>query len=118
MLLVGLSIIIQYQRIFVPTPHLDAILYYGCHIVIWASILFYSLAAIVSIFLCKPIEKAWDPLVAGRYLDDTAVDIATSVFRTFFEFLILLLSLPTIWRLKMRLPKKLAISALIGTGLL
>lgn len=83
----------------------------------------YSISGVfVIIFSCIPVAGSWDLILAAEpttrcvnrpvgYLTQAAFNIASDIF-------ILILPLPTIWKLQMRLQQKLYIIAIFTCGFL
>ena len=117
-LLAALSILLQYLRVFVPSRYSNRLLYYGTHTLIWVQILFCIIGTFVGVFICNPVQKAWNPFIAGRCLNSKQLVVTVSCLKLFFEVQILILPLRTIWNLHMAPRRKWAISAIFAGGLL
>ncbi|KAH8685446.1 hypothetical protein BGZ60DRAFT_542485 [Tricladium varicosporioides] len=111
------SILIQYIRIFSSVE--KYIFYWTCHALIWINFVFYSVGFFLEIFACKPMAKAWDPLIeTGSCLDVHKVNIAAAAMNVVSDFVILLLPQPIIWRLNMGFKQRLGISSIFAVALL
>ena len=108
----------QYIRIFVPQKR-SGLSFWASHALIWTNLVFFSAAARMVIFGCKPMAMAWDPLITdGRCLNRMRLIIASGVMNSITDLLIILAPQKAIWTLRMSLHKKLAISAIFLFGVL
>ena len=115
---VKLSILLQYLQIFVPLKSRNA-LYWTSHALIWTNLVFYLISVNLVLFGCKPIAKAWNPLITnGHCIDTLATDTAAGAINSLSDIVILVLPQVSIWRLQMALRRKIQISALFLIGLL
>ncbi|KAM0803469.1 hypothetical protein BDR22DRAFT_970763 [Usnea florida] len=114
---VKLSILLQYLQIFVPLKSRNA-LYWTSHALIWTNFVFYLISVCLVLFGCKPIAKAWNPLITnGHCIDTLATDTAAGAINSLSDIVILVLPQVSIWRLQMALRRKIQISALFFIGL-
>lgn len=95
-------------------------MFIAVHIVIAAILIFYLIMTAFNIFLCRPREKFWDPLLTttGSCYNFDASMQATGLFNIISDFAILLLPIWPIWKLQVPLKKKLKILAVFATGVL
>ena len=114
--LTNLSILLQYLRVFVPN-HAGR-LYYTVQSIIWLNLLFYIADTLVEIFTCIPRKKIWEPATPGRCVNISILVITTGAINVISDFSILVLPLSSIWGLQMPRKRKIALSAVFGTGLL
>ena len=82
---------------------------------IWA---FYIALFFRSIFLCDPLEKAFNPALHGHCLKKDVTPYISGVFNTLRDLYILLLPLPVIWSLNMKAARKLRLVAIFSVGIL
>ena len=92
------AILLQYIRIFVPNHK---------------STMFY-----VSIFQCVPREKLWTPTLPGFCINYPVTLMVVGIFNVCSDFVILLLPMAWIWRLKMSTQRKLGVSSIFAFGAL
>ena len=119
MFFIKLSILLQYLRIFRPTRQGNLFLYLGVHACIWIIFLFYFLDIMFEVVMCVPREKIWNPLMTtGHCFDDSAAYRATGIFNVLSDFAILILPIPSVWRLKIPLRKKIGLVSVFSAGLL
>ena len=115
---VKLSILLQYLSIFVPIRKINLV-FVGCHLLLGATFVFYTIVIWIEIFLCNPREKWWNPLITGGHcFSESTVNISAAAFNTLSDFLLILLPQGIIWKLKMRWQRKVGVSAIFLTGLL
>lgn len=67
-------------------------------------------------FQCRPISKAWDPLVSGTCLDHTKIFMGKAVPSFSTDFLILLLPMVEVYQLHLKTPQRLALGAIFLLG--
>lgn len=81
--------------------------------------MFYLVDTIFEIVLCIPREKIWNPLMTGGHcFNSNAAFQATGIFNVLSDFAILILPIPSVWRLKVPMRKKIGIMAIFSAGLL
>ena len=118
---IKLSILLQYLQIFVPLKSRNA-LYWTLHALIWTNLVFYLITFCLVLFSCKPIAKAWNPLITNGHCIDTLWAIisltAAGAINSLSDIVILVLPQVSIWRLQMALRRKIQISAVFFIGLL
>ena len=111
--LAKISFAILYLRLF-PTPKM-ILLNYGIIALVSCQLVYETC---MPIFRCAPISRAWTPDIDGDCLDipnmwyvSTALDI--------FEALVLFIQpVPTVWKLKLPLAKRLGIIFMLSLGLM
>ena len=94
-------------------------LYVIIHVVMWSIFLFYLISTIFAIVECTPRERIWNLLITeGHCFNANAGIIATGIFNSVSDLVIL--SIPTIpiWNLQMPLKKKLLVTAIFAAGIL
>jgi hypothetical protein len=107
---IKLSILLQYIQLFMPGREPKA-LYWTTIFLVGINFIFYFASTFIEIFACKPIAKAWDPLITeGHCIDILAVNVAASFINTLSDISILALPQFIIWRLNMSYQNKLAVS--------
>ncbi|KAL8784287.1 MAG: hypothetical protein Q9213_004045 [Squamulea squamosa] len=79
---------------------------------------FYTVFLFVSIFLCRPHEKAWLPTMSGRCHDIFTLYIASAVFNVVSDLAMYFIPLWKVWHLQIPQGRKLGISAIFATGTL
>ncbi|KAL8648494.1 MAG: hypothetical protein Q9226_005971 [Calogaya cf. arnoldii] len=85
------------------------------------AVLFLTLAYMISfllvqVFQCRPVEKWWKPLIAGKCTDITPVYIAVPVVNMCIDIFILLLPIPMLIQLQVNMRTKLALSAIFAVS--
>jgi hypothetical protein len=117
--LIKISILLQYLRIFVPSRKGNMVLFVAIQFLIWTILLFYSIGTAFDIFMCSPREKIWNPLMTtGHCFDTTILYQSSGFFNIITDFLLLILPMIPIWKLRMPLKKKIMMIAIFATGLL
>lgn len=111
-----LSIFLLYLRIFAPSTRSKTHIF--IQVLIWVNLLFYTANTIVKIFECTPRSKIWDRGTPGICVNINSLIMTAAVFNVLSDFIILLLPIACVWRLQMKLTKKLATSAVFAAGAL
>ncbi|MCJ1315362.1 hypothetical protein MMC15_000679 [Xylographa vitiligo] len=114
-LIVKLSILLQYLTIFV--PHGRNRFFWITQFLIWSNAIYYFIAMFLSIFECTPREKLWNPSVPGYCFSSRKLGLASGSINVISDFSILILPVPIIWRLQMSKKRKVGITAVFGIGL-
>ncbi|KAL8777851.1 MAG: hypothetical protein Q9194_002327 [Teloschistes cf. exilis] len=113
--LVKISILLQYITVFV--AHRGNLFHYGCHILIWVNVVFYSVMTLVYIFQCKPRQKLWIPSTPGHCHSEHTRGVYSGSINVISDFAILILPLPIIIRLQRPSVKKIRPLVVFGFGL-
>ena len=111
-----MSILLQIKHIFAPANRNAA--HYICHLIIWINLLFYTAVMFVSLFVCTPRQKFWNPTTPGHCLNIKTVNIVASVINAASDLSLMLLPIVCVFQLQMTLRKKLGISAVFAAGAL
>lgn len=94
----------------------------GLFIAIYAAIgilfSFYLIITAFNIFICRPREKFWNLFVDGSCYDINATMKATALFNVISDIFILVLPIPSIWRLQVVARKKIGICIVLASGVL
>jgi hypothetical protein len=85
---------------------------------LWTNVAFYTAVLIAANISCKPYAKLWDKTVPGTCNNNNAFDVATASYNFVSDFLILLLPQRIIWRLHLKLKKKIGIAVIFAIGLM
>ena len=93
-------------------------MFLGAYLIIWVMLVYYFTDAVLSICICTPREKIWNPLMEGHCLDQNTAWKFHAVFNVVSDFLILLLPLPSVWKLQLPCKKKILITSIFATGIL
>ena len=115
---VKLSILLQYLRIFAPTKKGNLFIFWGARLCIWTTLVFYFVQSVFDICMCTPRAKIWNPFMKGHCFSTYATFQASGIFNAVSDFAILILPMPSVWRLQLPLKRKFLMTAIFGTGLL
>ena len=116
---VKLSILLQYLRIFAPTRKGNTFMFLGAQLCIWTTLVFYLVESVFEICICTPRAKIWNPLMQGGHCFSAYGTFqATGIFNAISDFAILILPMPSVWKLQLPLKRKFLMTAIFGTGLL
>ncbi|CAD6580725.1 MAG: hypothetical protein ASARMPREDX12_000255 [Alectoria sarmentosa] len=114
---VKLSILLQYLRIFVPNKKGNMSTFVATQVCIWSCFATYLVATISAIAQCTPREKIWNPLMTtGHCIDTSAEYVSIAIFNVITDFAILILPMPSLWKLQMPMKKKILTTAIFATG--
>lgn len=115
--LIKLSILLQFQRIFVPNRRSNMPLFVVIQLIMWTTFVFYFFETIFAIAMCNPREKIWNLLMTtGHCLNLKAIYMASGIFNVISDFSIFILPMVPIWKLQLPLKKKILAFATFATG--
>ena len=81
--------------------------------------LFYFIRMFFDAFQCSPREKIWNPLITtGHCYNGNAIYEACGIFNVLSDFAILIIPMPSVWKLNMSLRKKLLTTGVLTSGFL
>ena len=108
---IKISTLLLYARIF----HGQTFKY-----VLWAVGLFIStysaVLMIVMLLQCSPLSKFWDHTVNGKCFDIAKVWMVMGSLNVLTDLLLLILPLPSLWRLQMRRRTKVQVAGIFSIG--
>lgn len=105
------------MRIFAPSK--KGYIYWSVNVLNWGNLAFYASVWLALLFECIPHEKIWNyEYEGGRCININAAYLTSGIFNVVSDFLILLLPLLAIWRLRLALKRKVGVSAVFATGVL
>lgn len=70
----------------------------------------------VTIFLCNPVEKQWQPSIPGRCHSIIDSWLSSAILSVVIDLILLLLPLPMLWRLQMKRSRRILIMAVFACG--
>ncbi len=108
-----LSICLQFIRIFVVDRGTK---FWFIQAFIWINMFYYLACLFVTILQCQPRAKSWNPSLPGHCLHYQAYILATGIFNSVSDFLMLLFPLFCIWNLHMSTKRKLELSGVFFVG--
>ncbi|KAF2965399.1 hypothetical protein GQX73_g8171 [Xylaria multiplex] len=115
-LCIKVAILLDWLHIFVPGKTRNKF-FWACWAILTINTLYY-IANIVAVNLsCIPFEASWNILVAGRCLDQKALDTSSAVINLISDLTIMALAQQVIWNLHMSLKTKLGLSLIFAAGL-
>jgi hypothetical protein len=113
-MLVKLSILMLYRRIFIP-PRWSA-LDITLRALECVLVLFYVSISIVKIAQCTPREKIWNRKLPGRCINVNYLLNTSGMFNFLTDVLILLIPVKSVWKLQMKKKKKIQIVVIFTVG--
>ncbi|KAI0537289.1 hypothetical protein GGR58DRAFT_472479 [Xylaria digitata] len=117
MLLVKTAILRAMLRVFAP-PGTRNFFFWAAWAVLALNVAFYTVEIFVIGFTCRPLQKWWAPMIHGYCLNEKKLDIYSSIVNPILDLIILALPQPIIWKLKMRLERKIGVSLIFSVGIL
>jgi hypothetical protein len=82
------------------------------------SLLHSTIGLFFVIFSCNPVPKFWDiTILSGKCINRTTLSIQGAYVNIIFDFIMVVLPLPTVWRLNLPTRQKIAVSAIFMAGL-
>lgn len=91
---------------------------YCCRLGLLGIWMFYIALFFRGIFLCDPLEKVYNPAVPGHCLQKNIPPYLSGFFNTISDIYILVLPVPFIWKLNMKVSRKLRLIAVFSAGIL
>ena len=101
---IKVAVLIHIRRIFAPRGTQPRT-YFVINIMIGAQVVFYTIIALLMLFNCRPIHKAWTPWIPGKCITIGVIAMNMAVFNLIGDLAILFLSQKVIWTL-MRVERK------------
>ena len=69
-------------------------------------------------FACNPVAKFWDVTIKhGSCINMTVFSISAGYTNIIFDMILVIIPLPTVWRLNLPVRQKIAVSAIFMAGL-
>ncbi|ORY11130.1 hypothetical protein BCR34DRAFT_333400 [Clohesyomyces aquaticus] len=116
---VKMAILVQYLRMFAPNRTVNPTMYFGAWFVIGACFIFYTIVMFWTIFYCSPRPMIWNKFTpGGKCHDHSPIVVSSGIFNMVSDVVILLLPTSSLWKLRVPIGKKIAVTSLFGTGLL
>ncbi|KAI0540915.1 hypothetical protein GGR58DRAFT_511236 [Xylaria digitata] len=117
-LLIKVSILVNWLRIFVPKGTRGPT-FWVLHTLLWTNVFFYFITTVTEIVRCDPREKIWNPFFEGGSCPINVEDqnIATSVINFISDSTILAAPQWVIWKLQMSRSRKWGLSLLFVIGI-
>ena len=111
---IKLSCLLFYRRIFGPSLLMRRLIYAGVVFILAT----YIGLLITSILGCLPVVKHWNPTVSGHCLPPGSTAYSSGALNVVSDIFVVFLPLPALWRLNMRLSRRLKVMAVFGLGLM
>ncbi|MCJ1407200.1 hypothetical protein MMC19_001271 [Ptychographa xylographoides] len=108
---VKLSILFLYNRIFPQRWFKRSLKVIGVFIIAWAVSAFFG-----AIFQCVPLAALWDPTVSGVCIRYGDLSLVIGIFNILTDFIILGLPVPLVWQLKISTQRKWLLTATFMMG--
>ncbi|KAL9089180.1 MAG: hypothetical protein Q9159_002651 [Coniocarpon cinnabarinum] len=113
-LFIKLTLLVFYHKVFYPKRAIrwlsraGILIITGFHVsIFWASV-----------FLCIPVQKAYDFTRSGHCLPKAGTPYASGIFNVVSDIFILVLPMPAVWSLHMSFARKLKLTSVFGAGIL
>lgn len=110
-----LAVLWLYRRVFSPIRWSPFDVSIGLLIVLM--ILFYTSTTLVKIWECNPRAKIYNPKLPGTCVDISLLLDISGAFNTLTDFIILLLPVKAVWKMNMKLQKKIIVVLVFTFGL-
>ena len=112
-----ISILTQYLRIFVPSRHGNAYMFWYTTALILLNVIFCIIEFFLIIMNCSPRARLWNQELSGTCIGTSNI-VFTAGFNIISDVMILVLPLTRVWRLQMSTRRKLGLSLIFSTGLM
>ncbi|KAF2789631.1 hypothetical protein K505DRAFT_284036 [Melanomma pulvis-pyrius CBS 109.77] len=110
---VQLSILFFYIRLF----GVIEIFRWICYVFIFLITAFGIAGFFSQLFSCSPVSKSWEPMKPGTCVEGDPYCSAIGIIHVLFDFGIVFLPMPLIWKLKVAMRSKMILSLLLCLGL-
>jgi hypothetical protein len=81
-----------------------------------ANALFYTAMFFLYVFTCWPREKIWKPSIEGKCIDSNKLNMAMGTLNVISDVEAFVVPVWAIWKLSMKLQRKIAVLAIFGVG--
>lgn len=112
MLLIKLSVLCFYLRVFVQHWLISLCKVLAFVFVCWSIT---NLVALLNI--CKPLKTFWGRPQKRQCRNEDSVNICICVFSVFSDIVLIILPMPTVWRLEMKRRHKIKVAATLSLGI-
>ncbi|KAI1412817.1 hypothetical protein F5Y13DRAFT_190024 [Hypoxylon sp. FL1857] len=112
MCLIKLSALCLYRRVFTQEKFKLV-----CKIIGVITILLYIAVFVETLTISEMAANLWDDPGIGKSIDKQRVDVGIAVFNVFGNIVIIILPIPSIWKLQMRVRTKISLTILFCLGL-
>ena len=108
------SILLLLLRAFNPVRSTRVIL----RVVLWTNFIYYLFGIIVEALQCRPVRKAWLPLLPGHCINQRVAQTSSAAINTFSDCIILVVPLANIWGLQLYRKGRVGLVMIFGFGVL
>ncbi|KAL9609955.1 MAG: hypothetical protein Q9167_005307 [Letrouitia subvulpina] len=115
MLCTKLAILLLYRRVFM--PHKLTLFDWVTRVFMAILCAFYFASTVAKIWECTPRSKIWNKKIPGHCVDRSKLFLSSGIFNTVTDFIILLIPVQAVWKLKMDTKRKLGIILVFTIGL-
>lgn len=106
-----LSVLILYRRVFITQAFRISTWILGVVVLLWWIGTFFA-----DVFICIPVERNWNPSIAGHCGNKQLVGIITPIPWIVTDLIILLMPLPMVWRLHLPGVQRVGLGGLFLLG--
>lgn len=89
-----------------------------CWVVLGYIVLSTCIIQFLTIFACTPIQSFWDRDIKGKCLDVGAIGFANSANAILQDLIILIMPMPSLFKLQMKRWRKIAVAFMFAVGAL
>ncbi|KAI0389135.1 hypothetical protein F5Y17DRAFT_450189 [Xylariaceae sp. FL0594] len=115
-LCIKVAIILEWLHVFVPGRTRNTF-FWSCWAVLVVNTTYYIANVVALNLTCIPYQAAWDVLVAGKCLDQKALDTSSAAINLISDITLITLAQRVIWTLHMSLKQKLSVSLVFAAGI-
>ncbi|OTB15834.1 hypothetical protein K445DRAFT_300598 [Daldinia sp. EC12] len=117
MLLVKITILLQYLRIFT-TPGVRDFTFWASHALLYLNIAYYIAFTFIQMFPCNPRQMFWDKTITdGHCMDIFAANVSGAVVCLVSDLAILVLPQRILFKLNVRTSRKIGLCVLFAIGI-
>lgn len=113
-LVIKLSCLLFYRRVFSPSKRMKWAISAGIYVIVAA----YAGVFFSTVFECIPVQKLWHPELHGHCMRPKVLPYASGAINVISDIYVLVIPIPCIWELNLKLYRKLRVLLIFGLGVL
>lgn len=110
--LVKMSVLLFYSRFFGNVPVYRYFLWIAGFLVVGWLIAINFLA----LFMCVPVRKQWQPKAPGRCLNSHTCFLGATITNVIIDIILLVLPVPMLWRIQVKVSRKVGLVGVFAVG--
>ena len=107
------SALFFYARVFTTNDKRYRFALWGTQLLVLAWIIAILIA---TVFLCIPVKKSWLPDTTGHCQDTQTLWLGSAISSVIIDLMILVMPMPMLWKLQLKLSRKIFITGVLICG--